>query len=199
MHFTTTLFRRICIMSLRRLYGLAPGARPRSPGGKRRGLYRARFRDIRSLDIHALGTRAAAAVEFVLCTPLLIVLLGGAHDLGLAQYSRATLANAVAAGAEYAYLTGPPVTATNVQNVVIKTSFLTSTNLIVTVTGPTGYCVTGTGPTKSGAAYGSVCSDGSTAGLYVVITATYTNTGIMSGFMAASSYALTESATVMLK
>ncbi len=154
---------------------------------------------MRWLNIPVLGTRAAAAVEFVLCTPLLVVLLGGAHDLGLAQYSRATLANAVAAGAEYAYLTGQSVTATNVQSVVTKTSFLTAANLSVTVTGPTGYCVTGTGPTKSGAAYGSVCSDGSTAGLYVVITATYTNSGIMSGFMAAASYALTETATVMLK
>ena len=167
------------------------------PASSRPGMAGARTLVMRVMAMR--DVRAAAAVEFVLCTPLLILLLGGAHDFGLAQYSRATLANAVAAGAEYAYLTGQAVTSANIQNVVIKTSFLTSANLTVTVTGPTSYCVTGTGPTKSAAAYGSVCSDGSTAGLYVVITATYTNNGIMSGFMSAASYALTESATVMLK
>ena len=167
------------------------------PASSRPGMAGARTLVMRVMAMR--DVRAAAAVEFVLCTPLLILLLGGAHDFGLAQYSRATLANAVAAGAEYAYLTGQAVTSANIQNVVIKTSFLTSANLTATVTGPTSYCVTGTGPTKSAAAYGSVCSDGSTAGLYVVITATYTNNGIMSGFMSAASYALTESATVMLK
>jgi Flp pilus assembly protein TadG len=146
--------------------------------------------------------RATAALEFALATPMLVVILGGAADLGLAQYYRTNLANAVAAGAEYAYLTGTTVTSTNIQSVVTNTMFLAagdSANLSVSVTGPRGYCVTGTGPTMTSASAGSVCGgDGSIAGTYVIISATYTHSGLMNGFMSLSSEAITESATVRL-
>jgi Flp pilus assembly protein TadG len=145
--------------------------------------------------------RATAALEFAVASPLLIIMLGGAADYGLAQYYRTNLANAVAAGAEYAYLTGTGVTSTNIQSVITNTMYLptgASSNLSVLVTGPKGYCVTGSGPTMSAATAGSTCSDGSTAGTYVIITATYTNTGIMNGFGASLSQPMTEAATVRL-
>jgi len=145
--------------------------------------------------------QATAALEFAMASPLLIVLLGGAADYGLAQYYKTNLANAVAAGAEYAYLTGTTVTSTNIQTVITNTMFLpsgASANLSITITGPKGYCVTGSGPTMSAATAGSTCSDGSTAGTYVIISATYTNTGIMRGFMSTLSQPMTESATVRL-
>jgi hypothetical protein len=44
----------------------------------------------------------------------------------------------------------------------------------------------------------ATCTDGSAAGTYVIITATYTNTGLMNGFGAALSQPMTESATVRL-
>ena len=147
------------------------------------------------------GRRATAALEFALATPLLVVILGGAADFGLAQFYRTNLANAVAAGCEYAYLTGSAVTGSNIQTVVTNTMFLPSgaaANLTVTVTGPKGYCVTGSGPTMSAATAGSTCSDGSTAGTYILITATYTNHGLMNGFMSSASQSMTESATVRL-
>jgi Flp pilus assembly protein TadG len=141
-------------------------------------------------------------VEFAIATPLLAIMLGGATDFGVACYYRASLASAVAAGCEYAYLTyltGASVTATNVQAVVQNTMPPgASANTTVSVTGPKGYCVTGSGPTMSAATAGSTCSDGSTAGSYVVVTATYTSTGLMHGFMAAASLAATETATVRL-
>lgn len=150
----------------------------------------------------ALRNRATAALEFALATPLLAVMLGGAADFGLAQFYRTNLANGVAAGAEYAYLKGITVTSANISSVVQKVMFLptgASANLSVTITGPQGYCVVGSGPTMSAATYGSTCSDGSTAGTYVLISATYTNTGLMSGFMSAASTTMTEAATVRLQ
>jgi Flp pilus assembly protein TadG len=140
-------------------------------------------------------------LEFALATPLLVVMLGGAADYGLAQYYRTNLANAVAAGCQYAYLTGTTVTAPNVKSVITNAMFLpagASSNLSLTVTGPAGYCVTGTGPTMSSVTAGSLCSDNSIAGTYMIITATYTNTGLMNGFMSAATQAMTESATVRL-
>jgi len=149
----------------------------------------------------APSNRATAALEFAVATPLLVIMLGGAADYGLAQFYRTNLANAVAAGAEYAYLTGTGVTSANIQTVITNTMYLptgASTNLSFSVTGPKGYCVTGSGPTMSAATAGSTCSDGSTAGTYVIISATYTNTGIMNGFGGALSQPMTESATVRL-
>ena len=128
-------------------------------------------------------------------------MLGGAADYGLAQFYRTNLANAVAAGCEYAYLTGPTVAAQNIQAVVTNSMFLPTAavpNLTVTVTGPKGYCVTGSGPTMSAATAGSTCSDGSAAGTYVQITASYTTTGLMNGFMSATSGTMTEAATLRL-
>lgn len=146
-----------------------------------------------------LGERAVAAVEFALATPLLFVILGGAADLGLSQYCKASLANAVATGAEYAVMTGTSVTSANIRNVVQYASFLDKTSLSVTVIGPASYCVTGATPTLSSVTAGSNCSDGTIAGQYVQISAIYTNQRLMNGFLGSSSLALTESATVRLQ
>jgi Flp pilus assembly protein TadG len=145
--------------------------------------------------------RATAALEFAVASPLLIMMLGGVADYGLAQFYRTNLANAVAAGAEYAYLTGPGVVTQNIQTVVTNAMFLPPgaiTNLVVTAP-VADYCVTGTGPTMTVvASLPATCTDGSAAGTYVIITATYTNTGLMNGFGAALSQPMTESATVRL-
>lgn len=145
------------------------------------------------------GGRAGAMLEFTLATPLLAVLLGGAADFGLAQFSRASLADAVAAGAEHAYLTGASVTAANVRNVVSLSSFLAAVNLDITVTGPAGYCVTGPAPVRSAAEAGATCSDGSIAGLYVMINATHASNGLMAGFMSSAAYTVSQSVTVRLR
>ena len=190
-----------------------------------------------------LGRRAAAMVEFACASPLLVILLGGAHDLGLAQYSRISIANAVAAGAEYAYLVGSgydPTTSAGtasinalaalVGTIVIRATpqvaptqaittstvngvtTLTAGIMTVTVTGPNWSCisapdangnVTLSSTNSSGATYTSTgptnCADGSKPGLYVVIDARYSNTGLMAGFMSPSTYVVAESARVLLQ
>ena len=177
----------------------AVAAWPRDRGGRPPLLRWRRY--LRRPSRYRFRDRATAALEFALATPLLVVMLGGAADFGLAEFYRTNLANAVAAGCEYAYLTGPTVTSSNIQTVVRNTMFLpagAAANLSVVVTGPKGYCVTGSGPTMSAATPQSMCSDGSTAGTYVMVTATYTNTGLMNGFMSLSSTTMSESATVRL-
>jgi Flp pilus assembly protein TadG len=139
-------------------------------------------------------------VEFAMATPLLLMMLGGAADLGLAQFYKTNLANAVAAGAQYAYLTGPTVTSANIQTVITDAMYLptgVSGNFTWNIVAPRGLCVTGQGPSTSSTTAGSTCSDGSTAGTYVTITVTYTNTGIMGSFFN-WPLAITETAWVRL-
>ncbi len=152
--------------------------------------------------------QATAALEFALATPLLMVAMGGVTDLGRAQYNRVMLANAVSAGAEYAYMTGPSVTTANITSVVQNTSTLpnASTSVAVTYSGvspgvPSAgwYCVTGSGPTVTSSTSGGTCSDGSTAGYYISFKATYTFTGLLNGFMSASSQTMSEQATVKIQ
>lgn len=151
--------------------------------------------------------RALAALEFAVACPLLVIMLGGAADYGLAQYYRSNLAFAMEAGAEYAYLKGSAVTNANIQSVITDAMNLpagASANLSFTFTpssAPGYYCVTVTGgvPALTNSTSGASCTDGTTAGLYIKVQATYTNTGIMSGFMATLSQPITETVLVRVK
>jgi Flp pilus assembly protein TadG len=153
--------------------------------------------------------RGTAALEFALATPLLLVMIGGAADFGLAQFYRTSLANAVSAGAQYAYLTGTGVTTANIQTVVQNAMFLppgAATNLTFTFTGtspgvqaPGWYCVMGTGPTATASTQGTICSDGSSAGYYVWFKATYATTGLLSGVLTTANRTMSEQVTVRLQ
>jgi Flp pilus assembly protein TadG len=180
----------------------------RVPDGRGPGLCRRRFS----------SRRATAAVEFAVATPMLVVMMGGAADYGLAQCQRSALANAVAAGAGYAYLTGNSVSPGNVASTVtqahitsvIQDTFSSVPALAAAVTvsyssispgvpSPGWYCVTGSAPTVTSSTSGGVCTDGSSAGYYISFKATYTNTGIMNGFMSTSSQPMSEQATVKVQ
>lgn len=140
--------------------------------------------------------------------PMLVVMLGGAADYGLAQYDRALLANAVSAGAQYALLTGTSVITSNITSVIQSTSALPNATTTVTVTytsispgvpSPGWYCITGTAPTVTSSTSGGVCGDGSSAGYYISIKATYTFNGIMGGFLSLASNTMAEQATVKIQ
>jgi len=157
----------------------------------------ARFRKARS---------AVAAVEFAIAMPVFLMFIGGTLDFGFANYGRSALANAVAAGAHYAYLTvqsGGTVTASSLQTLIQTVSGLS--NVTVTVTGPACYCVTGTGPTMAsstqcGTTPPGLCSDNTTpAGTYVIINATYAYQAMMPAYSHLAGATMTESATVQLK
>ena len=153
--------------------------------------------------------RGTAALEFALSTPLLLIMVGGAADLGLAQFYRTNLANAVAAGAQYAFLIGTGVNTMNIQTVVQSAMFLPvggSSNLSVSfvgsspgVQGPGWYCVTGTGPTVAASSKGSTCSDGSSAGYYIWIKASYISLGLLGGILPDLNRTISEQVTVRLQ
>jgi Flp pilus assembly protein TadG len=176
-------------------------------------IVRARERIAAWLGSRGSWRRATAAVEFAVASPLFVLALGGSADYGLAQFYRANLSNAVAAGSEYAYFQGTTVSTSNITSVVTNVMNLpagASSNLAVNYTsapatsGPGWYCLSvsaGVTTLTSSTSGGSCTSDGSTttAGYYVTISATYTNTGLMHGFMSTVSQPITETATVRLK
>jgi len=153
--------------------------------------------------------RATAALEFALATPLLLVMVGGAADYGLAEFYRTSLANAVAAGSQYAHFIGTGVSVINIQTVIQDAMYLPSgnaSNLSVSFLGtspgvqsPGWYCVMGAGPTATSSSQGSTCSDGSSAGYYLWFKATYINTGLITGILSTANRTMTEQVTVRLQ
>jgi Flp pilus assembly protein TadG len=144
-----------------------------------------------------LGSRAVAALEFAIALPTLLILLGGIVDFGQAMYCRNALANAIAAGAQYAVMNAGTATSTTIQSMVQYVSGLTG--ITVKVTGPAGYCITGYPPAMTSATAGSTCSDGSTAGTYAIINASYTYSGLMGSYSVPNLFSMSDSATVRLQ
>ncbi|WP_216856212.1 TadE/TadG family type IV pilus assembly protein [Acidisphaera sp. S103] len=135
------------------------------------------------------GCRAVAAVEFALIVPVLMVILAGAADFGFREWNRSCLANAVAQGAYYAFVTGPTVSTTAVQTMVQSASSLTGVT-VSPVAAVACYCPTGTpavlGPavtpcTKACPGDGTLPA-GILPGKYLVITASYKGTSIIPAY-----------------
>jgi len=167
------------------------------------------FRGVRRRAHSVSRSRATAALEFALASPLLLIILGGAANFGLAEFYRTSLANAVEAGAQYAYMTGTGVSTANIKTVIQDAMGLSASaaaNLSVNFTGsspgvtsPGWYCITGTGPTVATSTQGTTCSDGSPAGYYIWFQATYTNTGLLNGILTATNLTTSEPVTVRLQ
>jgi Flp pilus assembly protein TadG len=156
----------------------------------------------RSWRLHR--TDASAAVEFALACPILLLFLGAALDFGLAGFGKASLADAVAAGAQYAVIKGGGTTALAVKQLVETTANLKAANgtslVTATVTGPACYCVsTATPPVMTSATCGSTCaSDSQPAGQYVLITATYTYQALLPQLSKFTGASIVERATARL-
>ena len=147
--------------------------------------------------------RAAAALEFALVGPILLLFLGGTADFGFAIYSRSRLAAAVSAGAEYAMLHGRSITASNfstfastVQSVVAQVSQLNLAAGQPTVSINT-YCIGGTPAALVQST--STCPNGSAPGVYAVINASFSSPLFMPVGSITGSLAVSQSATVRLQ
>jgi Flp pilus assembly protein TadG len=143
------------------------------------------------------ASRGVASVEFALTCPMLLICMGGVTDFGLAFGDKAQLAGAVALGAQYAYVTGSGVTASNIRSLVIAGTALSG----VTVSFPHAqgtYCITnGTPPTLTSSSV--TCSDGTAPGYYVFIQATFVYSPLMPAYSTLGSTTLTESVTVRIQ
>jgi Flp pilus assembly protein TadG len=143
-------------------------------------------------------------MEFALGSPILLMFLGGAADFGLAGFGRARLTEAVSAGAQYAAIKGGAATAAAIKTMVETSSTLKARNgtslVTATITGPAWYCLTGANPpTKTAATGSTTCADGTAAGQYVMISATYTYVSILPLFSRFTSGTMTETATVRVQ
>jgi Flp pilus assembly protein TadG len=142
--------------------------------------------------------RAVAAVEFALVCPVLLMCVGGVADFGLALADRSQLAGAVALGAQYAYLNPSTVTASAIRTLVSAGASLTG--MTVSVTTPAYWCVTaGAPPVLTGATATSTCLDGTSAGSYVTITASYVYPALMPAYSQLANTTLTEAVTVRIQ
>ena len=143
--------------------------------------------------------QAVAAIEFAIAAPVLLLMLAGAIDFGFREWSRSCLANAVAQGTYQAFLTGPSVTPASIKTMVQGDSSLTGVT-VQQIGAPASYCPSGS-PATLGTAVtaGSACPDGTTAGVYVTITATYTPATFLPYYSGLGGKTLTESATVRLQ
>ncbi len=152
---------------------------------------------IRSIAVWcAKSAPGIAALEFALMAPILIMIFGGVTDLSIAVWDHMTTIAAVEAGADYALAYGQsgqqvssnstvaPFLA-NVAATIAATSrsgaTLSTSNIVVTYNNATDgsnygscYCVPASGVfPASTTSCGASCPDGTTAGAYVQIRATY--------------------------
>jgi Flp pilus assembly protein TadG len=153
--------------------------------------------------------RGVAAVEFALIAPILLLLLGGVADFGLLMSGKSQLANGVAQGVEYALLTGSRVSAASVQTAVQNGSARSgmSASVIVSVTGPACYCVSGqpavlpassTPLSSSYTCTGTCPASGQAPGAYLIITASYAYQPLMPLYSKLSNPTVTETVTLRL-
>jgi Flp pilus assembly protein TadG len=140
-----------------------------------------------------------AAFEFAAVAPVLIITFGGVSDIGIAVWDHMTTAAAVNAGADYAVATAQinPPTSTNLTTYLANVAgvisgasrggaTLRTSNIVVEWNNVTSnanfglcYCVPATGVFPSATtSCGGSCPDGTTAGEFVQIQATYNYTAL---------------------
>ena len=141
--------------------------------------------------------RGVSSIEFALACPTMLLLFCGLADFGLALWDKSMLANAVAQGAYYSFLSGTSVSSTTVKTFVQGASKLSG--VTANVTGPACYCMTGFPAALATATCGSTCSDSTIAGYYVQITATYTYSSILPAYSTLNNPTLTEKTIVRLQ
>jgi Flp pilus assembly protein TadG len=136
----------------------------------------------------------SAAVEFAMISPLLIGLLVGIADYGLATTQRLATRHAAQAGAEQAALHG--FDATNI------TTAMQNASPGITVAAspaPAQSCGCASGTTVTTASCGSTCPDGTQAGTYVTATAQSVYTTVLPYPGIPSSFTFSEQAFVRIR
>jgi Flp pilus assembly protein TadG len=145
-----------------------------------------------------LGARdGTSAVEFAVAAPILLGLLVPVADLGIAFAQRQQVQQAVQAGAQYAsfhpWNTNSP---TDIANAVKSASTLTGISIT-----PTPYQVCGcpNGTAITSATCGNTCSNGQTAGYYVVVNAQLPYSPVLPYSALADQVTLTGQSTVRIR
>lgn len=113
--------------------------------------------------------RGSAAIELVLVLPLLLIMLSGIVEIGLAAMQAIRAQSAAEAGAIYATAHGVG-DLTAIQSAVLNATGVPG----VTAPAPVVYCgcPVASGITAQGSDCSTICLDGKVPGKYVTITAT---------------------------
>lgn len=152
----------------------------------------------------ARGRSGIAAVEFGLMAPLLLILLTGVGEIGIAAYQTMQVQAAVEAGALYAVKHPPSSPSDSVALTAIGTAVTsgTGTTGITANPAPTSYCgcPAATGVVSQAADCATVCSlDSKAPGQYVQVNASITHTTLLPYLSLPLPATLTASSTVKVK
>lgn len=138
--------------------------------------------------------RGAAAIEFGVIAPLLVLMAISAVDLGMGVYRKMQVQNAAQAGLEYAIAHG--FNATSIASAV--TSATTFSGISASPT-PTQFCGCASSTGISSISCSSTCSGGATPGTYVQVSAQGSYTTLLSYPGIDKSFNFTAQSTVRLQ
>ena len=149
---------------------------------------------VRSTGKLAGSTDGAAAIEFALLVPMLIVLVICTADLGFGIYRHMQVENAAQAGVTYAAARG-------FSQAQVSAAVLSATTYsdIQASPAPSKFCGCPSGTSVTSAVCTSTCSDGSQPGTYVSVSAKATYNTIIPYPMLPNSYDFAAQATVRIQ
>ena len=145
-----------------------------------------------------------AAVEFGLMAPMLLILLTGVGEIGIAAYQRMQVQAAVEAGALYAVKHPPASTSdtTGLNAIGVAVTSGTASTGITASPAPTSFCgcPAAAGVVSQGTDCTTVCSlDSKAPGKYVLVNAAITHTTLLPYLSLPLPATLTASSTVRVK
>jgi Flp pilus assembly protein TadG len=154
----------------------------------------ARHSLVRSIGRGRRDNRGVAAVEFSIVAPLLILMMICTTDLGLGIFRMLQVQNAAYAGAQYAILHG-----FNEDSIVTAVKSATSYSDVNASPSPNQFCGCPTLSGVGGIDCASTCSDGSTPGTYVTVSAAGKYETLFSYPVIPSSYEFAAQSTVRIQ
>lgn len=140
------------------------------------------------------GAAGVAAIEFAIAVPLLLMFAICTFDIGMGFYRKAQVENAAQAGAQYALLHGFNVGA--IQNAVTAS---TSNPGVTASPSPSQFCGCASSGGISPAPCNSACPSGSTAGMYVSVSAQANYTPVISYPLFPDSFNLAATSTLRVQ
>lgn len=141
----------------------------------------------------ARNTSGAAAIEFGVVVPLLVLMVTATIDIGFGVYRKIQLEGAAQAGAEWAIRNG--FDANGISNAVTS-----ATKASITASpSPVQFCGCATGSSVNPVACGTPCSGGALAGTYATVSAQLTYNTTLNYSVVPSTYNFGAQSTVRLQ
>lgn len=138
--------------------------------------------------------RGSAAIEFALVSPVFVVLLIGVVELGLAGLGAMRVQDAAEAGALYAQVNG-----WNATGIAAAVTNATGAGGITATPAPVNFCGCPGADGITAIDCADECTDGSTPGNYVTVSASMTRLSIMAQTIPSLSSTLTAHSTVRIQ